>query len=138
MTQTHSIISNKLEGVQQEIKVEDLEIQKLEGIERALQEVLEGGDTEISPIQGTGAGGQIAATSGGRHGRQDTLREIVLHAMSSAGRAITVPEVEAAARSIRGKAVRKQGIYSTLHEMVNNREIKRVKPGLYRAVASKN
>ncbi len=137
MTSTQTSISEKLQEVQEAIKEEDTKIQQLEAIEKVLQEVLEGEHTEEEPTEGHENGNGEEEPSGKR-ARKETIREIVLHALEDAGRPVTIPEVAAAAKSARGKAVRQQGLYSTLAEMAEKKEIKRVRPGLYKALAGKN
>lgn len=120
MTATESIIAARLETVHQALQQEEEKVKELRAIERVLVEVLEGEGVK-----------QEATT-----GRPATLKEIVRGALEGAGRAISVSDVEQAVKSARGTAhVNKQGIYSTLHELAKHKEAKRVRPGMYRAVA---
>lgn len=122
VTQTESIIGSKLQSVQEAIVIREARIKELQAIERVLVEITtaeEAADVkEEKPAS-------LPATA--------TIKDIIMDAMDKAGRPVTIREVEDAVRIAKG-TVRRQGIYSTLHEMAKHKEAKRVRAGLYRSV----
>ncbi len=115
MTATEQIIGQKMDQINQALRMEEEKVKELRVVERILAEILEGQD--IRP--------QTQRT-----GRAETLKEVVRGTLVDAGRPISISEIEQAAKERKG-VVRKQGLYSTLHEMVKHKEAKRVRPGIY-------